>query len=164
MASNYWIKLYHEILDDDKIGMLRTTLKWRFVECLLVAGERDKEGRLPELAKMAWRLRCDAEKLETDLNELGDAGLLDLVDGCWNVTRCNQEVRRALSQTAKRAILERDKWTCVYCGENAAEVDHVVPIVQGGTNDPRNLAAACRRCNREKWDMTPEQWELINER
>lgn len=49
-------------------------------------------------------------------------------------------------------ILERDAFTCQYCGQHAPdvklEVDHIVPIANGGTNDPSNLLTACYACNR----------------
>ena len=44
-------------------------------------------------------------------------------------------------------VLARDAYTCVYCGEPANEVDHVVPRAKGGSHDLDNLVAACRRCN-----------------
>lgn len=48
---------------------------------------------------------------------------------------------------------------CAYCGcPTSTEVDHVLPVAQGGTNDPDNLAPACSCCNREKSAQTPEQW------
>jgi 5-methylcytosine-specific restriction endonuclease McrA len=31
-------------------------------------------------------------------------------------------------------------------------VDHVIPIARGGSDDPENLIAACRRCNYSKQD------------
>jgi len=42
-------------------------------------------------------------------------------------------------------------------------VDHVVPWVAGGTNDPENLACACWICNQVKGDLRLEQlgWELL---
>lgn len=40
--------------------------------------------------------------------------------------------------------------TCVYCGNPAKEVDHVVPVAQDGTDRIDNLVPACRRCNRRK--------------
>jgi predicted DNA-binding transcriptional regulator AlpA len=50
----------------------------------------------------------------------------------------------------KRWVLERDKWSCVYCGEPANQVDHVIPSHQGGSDLPSNLVAACARCNHLK--------------
>lgn len=57
-------------------------------------------------------------------------------------------------------ILERDKFTCVYCGDKHGpfEVDHVMPRSRGGTNQETNLVCACRTCNRSKKDRTPEEW------
>lgn len=40
-----------------------------------------------------------------------------------------------------------------------AEVDHVVPVAQGGTNDPDNLVLACTTCNRKKGARTAAQWK-----
>jgi 5-methylcytosine-specific restriction endonuclease McrA len=43
---------------------------------------------------------------------------------------------------------------CHYCGrrppEVAIEVDHLIPVSRGGTNDFENLVPACRECNRSK--------------
>ncbi len=50
----------------------------------------------------------------------------------------------------KRWVLERDKYTCVYCGEPANEVDHVIPRHLNGSDAPSNLVASCRRCNNLK--------------
>lgn len=41
---------------------------------------------------------------------------------------------------------------CVYCGGEAAEVDHITPISKGGTGQALNLAPACRSCNARKND------------
>jgi 5-methylcytosine-specific restriction endonuclease McrA len=50
----------------------------------------------------------------------------------------------------RRWVLERDKWSCVYCGEPANQVDHVIPRHQGGSDLPSNLVASCARCNNAK--------------
>lgn len=51
-------------------------------------------------------------------------------------------------------ILDRDGWSCGYCGNyliaSDATVDHILPLDRGGTNDPNNLIACCRRCNSRK--------------
>jgi 5-methylcytosine-specific restriction endonuclease McrA len=48
------------------------------------------------------------------------------------------------------SILNRDMWTCAWCGQDADTVDHVIPVKKGGTDDPDNLVAACKRCNFSK--------------
>ena len=51
-------------------------------------------------------------------------------------------------------ILDRDNFTCVYCGQFAPnvllEVGHKVAMVDGGTNDEENLVTSCFACNRGK--------------
>lgn len=49
-------------------------------------------------------------------------------------------------------ILQRDSYTCAYCGDVANEVDHIVPLKRGGSDDSENLVAACRVCNIRKKD------------
>ncbi len=49
-------------------------------------------------------------------------------------------------------VLRRDAYTCVYCGDVANEVDHVVPKVKGGEDTLDNCVAACRKCNITKKD------------
>jgi len=39
---------------------------------------------------------------------------------------------------------------CVDCGVLAVEVDHIIPIEQGGTNDHDNLASRCKSCHSRK--------------
>jgi 5-methylcytosine-specific restriction endonuclease McrA len=39
---------------------------------------------------------------------------------------------------------------CSYCGQPAESVDHIVPVIAGGSSDWDNLTAACRQCNSSK--------------
>lgn len=74
----------------------------------------------------------------------------------------------------KRAVYERDNWTCQYCGLKFdptqtwsdktiapyirddrliyifLELDHVHPRFHGGGDSADNLKAACTPCNRRK--------------
>jgi HNH endonuclease len=51
-------------------------------------------------------------------------------------------------------VFKRDNFTCRYCGrtspEVVLEVDHIVPVCEGGTSDVINLATACWECNHGK--------------
>ncbi|KIL36045.1 hypothetical protein SD71_10640 [Cohnella kolymensis] len=49
-------------------------------------------------------------------------------------------------------ILLRDDFTCQECGQTQGllEIDHIVPIAQGGTNELNNLQVLCMPCNRRK--------------
>ena len=57
----------------------------------------------------------------------------------------------------RQSIFKRDHHICRYCGAKAEHVDHVIPCVQHGSNDPENLVAACAPCNLSKGGRTPEQ-------
>lgn len=53
---------------------------------------------------------------------------------------------------SRRAVFERDDWTCAYCRARAETLDHVVPRSRGGLHEWANVVAACRRCNHRKAD------------
>jgi HNH endonuclease len=60
----------------------------------------------------------------------------------------------------RQQVLERDKFTCQYCGQQGGKLhcDHVIPVARGGINDLSNLVTACERCNLSKNDKTPDEW------
>ena len=50
---------------------------------------------------------------------------------------------------------------CCYCGRVGLplEIEHVIPVTrEGSSNDPWNLALACKSCNSSKCDRTIEEW------
>ena len=60
-----------------------------------------------------------------------------------------------------RTLFRRDDHRCLYCGQqyNRADLtrDHVLPSSRGGTDRWENVVAACKRCNGQKDDRTPEE-------
>jgi 5-methylcytosine-specific restriction endonuclease McrA len=71
---------------------------------------------------------------------------------------------------SRRAILNRDRYTCVYCGAELGDkrhgkaltrtcftIDHLIPRSRGGANTWGNTACACRWCNHRKADRTPNE-------
>jgi 5-methylcytosine-specific restriction endonuclease McrA len=64
--------------------------------------------------------------------------------------------RGAPWEALRKAVLDRDGWTCMTCGkplvDRDATVDHIIPRVQGGEDSMANCIAACRRCNGIKSD------------
>lgn len=59
----------------------------------------------------------------------------------------------------KDLIMYRERGLCHYCGcivalpsvpNQSYDIDHMVPIANGGTNDPTNLVLSCPKCNNEK--------------
>lgn len=69
--------------------------------------------------------------------------------------------RETIGTRLRFDVLTRCNYACFYCGKPAAfglvqlEVEHVVPVSRGGTNEPWNLVAACRECNAGKHASPP---------
>ena len=61
---------------------------------------------------------------------------------------------REVSSAIRLRTLQRDRFTCVYCGVTGIDaelhVDHRIPKAAGGSNHISNLATACASCNLSK--------------
>lgn len=62
---------------------------------------------------------------------------------------------------AKSGVLKRDGYQCVYCGNKATTVDHILPKSKGGRDTWMNTAAACLECNFHKADRTPKEAGMV---
>lgn len=67
-------------------------------------------------------------------------------------------------QRARVRALQRDRGLCVACLQAgrvtpAREVDHIVPLVKGGTHAVDNLQALCIPCHRDK-TAADEGWSI----
>ncbi len=110
MPSKYWIRLYHEILNDRKMVQLSDHLYRRTIEIFLMAGEHHQEGVLPTLDDMAWVLRIEPELLETDFRELGRVGIVEQRDGRWYVVNFSKrQVKMSKAEYMKRLRDQRKK-------------------------------------------------------
>lgn len=80
----------------------------------------------------------------------------------------NVPQRRA--RWSKRAVLQRDKYTCAYCGLRPGDlqrgqeltrrsftIDHILPASRGGKNSWGNTVCACAPCNQRKGSRTPHE-------
>lgn len=52
----------------------------------------------------------------------------------------------------------RQQRQCTYCTVAATTIDHVLPLVRGGTNYEGNLTPACGSCNSSKSGKTITEW------
>jgi 5-methylcytosine-specific restriction endonuclease McrA len=53
---------------------------------------------------------------------------------------------------------KRQKGRCYWCGKRVGRkyhVDHVIPLIHGGSNGPENLVIACEHCNTSKSGRHP---------
>ena len=64
----------------------------------------------------------------------------------------------SISKRLRYEVLRRDGFKCWYCKAADVEltVDHVVPQILGGTDDPSNLVTACGPCNSGKTSSMPD--------
>jgi len=56
---------------------------------------------------------------------------------------------------ARKCVFERNNYQCQSCHKidltaKSLQVDHIIPLAQGGANDLSNLQTLCAKCNREK--------------
>lgn len=64
-----------------------------------------------------------------------------------------------LTLTTKQHIFALWDERCAYCDANGATtVDHVVPLIHGGLDEPSNVVPACRSCNCKKNASPMEKW------
>lgn len=101
------------------------------------------------------------------------------VEGHPNFAEKDGVLKRVyLPQWLKRAVFYRDRGRCVVCGKDLTgtvsrgeevHYDHIVPLSQGGTNDPTNFQLMCKECNLKKAqqiktsDVYQTHWNLDKE-
>ena len=68
-----------------------------------------------------------------------------------------QTLRNEIKHRLRFQILERDGFTCKYCGRSPRKgddielkVDHIIPVEKGGGNEENNLITSCGDCNEGK--------------
>ena len=73
--------------------------------------------------------------------------------------------RKAISKKLRFEVFKRDSFRCQYCGRSAPdvilEVDHIIPVAEGGKNDIMNLLTSCRDCNRGKGKRMLSESEVL---
>lgn len=76
--------------------------------------------------------------------------------------------RKSITKKIRFEVFKRDSFTCQYCGQMAPdvvlEVDHIIPVSQGGKNEVLNLVTSCFDCNRGKGkDKLNEKNEILKQ-
>ena len=74
--------------------------------------------------------------------------------------------RKNLSKKLRFEVYKRDNFTCQYCGRKAPDVilniDHIVPVSKGGTNEILNLITSCFDCNNGKSNIPLSEESVLN--
>jgi len=61
--------------------------------------------------------------------------------------------RKNLTNTVKKTVAASQEWKCKHCSnilDQCYEIDHIICVKDGGTNDETNLQALCPNCHRKK--------------
>jgi len=139
MGAKFWIKLYHEILDDPKMGRMPDRLWRRTIELFLLAGELDQEGLLPSVHDMSWRLRVNDDALQDDLNLLISYGIVTVEGDAFTVTKFAE--RQTAMTPSERAARDRAaKKNAVYYGESESARELSVRKAYADCNETRELS------------------------
>jgi hypothetical protein len=88
-------------------------------------------------------------------------GLWVVVEGGWTAPEYRPPVPgRGPVRRFLAALVAFWGRRCVYCGLRAdrLEVEHIVPVTRGGTDDLTNLTLACPTCNRRKGRQTAAEF------
>jgi 5-methylcytosine-specific restriction protein A len=64
----------------------------------------------------------------------------------------------------RRYVVKRDKAACVICADkySCLEVDHIVAVKDGGTDDPANLRLLCEPCHKKVTADQRRRWMAAN--
>jgi hypothetical protein len=69
----------------------------------------------------------------------------------WPLKDPRLKVKRRITPKTRMAVFERDSFRCLLCGRDAKEtvieVDHIIPLTQGGSDEMDNLRTLCHECN-----------------
>lgn len=79
---------------------------------------------------------------------------------------------RIYSDEEKRIITSfklKNPHVCVYCGKvlkgkDIVTIDHKIPVCKGGKTTEKNLVIACFPCNKDKDDMTVEEYIIYKQK
>jgi hypothetical protein len=130
MASNYWIKLYHEILDDPKMGRLTDRQYRRVIELFLLAGDYEQDGLLPPLEDIEFRLRFP-EGIQDDLDVIEKSGIISKnEEGIYYITQWQKRQGAMTDAERSQRWRERQRKLNYYetdierkCNDSVVDVD-----------------------------------------
>lgn len=65
-----------------------------------------------------------------------------------------QTPRITIPYSVREYVYQRDNYQCKSCGKSQQEttlnIDHIIPLALGGSNDLSNLQTLCVTCNSKK--------------
>lgn len=167
-----------EIKPIDNFAWLNKQLNRKMSMCSLCNAARQKASYYKDLNKSREnaRMRYQQDPVRASINaanfrknnpEVMRARAARFQKNNPEVFRLNSIKRRAIKREAalfyvsKKDLSEIRTKPCIYCGSNKdVHVDHVVPLIRGGSHSIGNLAPACKKCNLQKGKKLVSEWKL----
>lgn len=165
------------------LGARRGQLPKRCGACAKRAANEAARIGAEALHRAAGRVKTCSECGASFCPLYGSSGI-DSCAPCWpEAERRRKRMTKGRREARERGVdaesidpfkvFERDRWRCQLCGirtprskrgtydDDAPELDHIVPLSQGGPHTYTNTQCACRRCNGLKGDRPLGQMLLI---
>jgi hypothetical protein len=154
-----WLKIDDQFPNHPKVVKAGPLAGWLFVCGLAYCGQYLTDGFIPmeQICRLA-----DVANTQELVKKLCHVGLWDKVDDGYQIVGWQpnwvvadpgtQDLRHTREyEKFKLAVLERDDYTCVGCGDNSIEVHvhHIRPFATypPGRTDPNNAKTLCVACH-----------------
>jgi len=133
------------------------------LECLHKYNQFDELSYRPLLGIAKEELKDLIEKddiskfdVEERIEQLKFWGILPLNIEEYGINNHGKQkyARGSMTNSKRYDVLRRDQFQCVLCGDSGSEanleVDHIIPVSKGGSDEMKNLRCLCFKCNRGK--------------
>lgn len=162
MSAKPWYRRYGHDFITETIGM---SFEDKSAFSLLIDLAASYDGAIPSDARyIAGTLGISVRRWGKIRSRLLEAGKIHEsiahievpILGRW----AGQAGRQYIPKQVRDAVFERDGNQCSYCPDDVGpfHLDHIVPVVLGGTNAPENLTVACAKCNLSKGAKPLGEW------
>ncbi|MFS2982759.1 HNH endonuclease [Bacteroides fragilis] len=170
-----------EFWEDTKIGRITRDARLILIFLWYSSDNDNKSNYTLDFVKKGANLHRYGKIIhEKVIQELSDNGLVEILDSKYlkliprNILGIRRSDRFDIQDWGEwkkisEIVFKRDNYTCFYCGRSDCkmEIDHLLPVSRGGSDNISNLVTSCRRCNAQKHDKTLDEfleWRKCNER
>jgi len=98
----------------------------------------------------------------SDIIRASDDPSVFILDETNGIKAIHRKTRYIISGDVQQRVWRAYGFKCFYCdremGDVQLTIDHFYPLEQSGANDETNYVSACRSCNKQKGNMSPQDW------